>query len=72
MTLFMFVCWCCVGQSCINVTLGFVSPESFRVCLGLADELRLQSRRKEDKLEVGSIGPDPGFGLAQLSSEREN
>ncbi|XP_078176514.1 lysine-specific demethylase JMJ26-like isoform X2 [Carex rostrata] len=39
-------------KSCINVTLGFVSLESFRVCLGLADELRLQSRQKEDKLEV--------------------
>ncbi|KAJ3688612.1 hypothetical protein LUZ61_017776 [Rhynchospora tenuis] len=39
-------------KSCIHVTLGFVSPESFRVCLGLADELRVQSRAKEDNPEV--------------------
>ncbi|KAJ4778911.1 transcription factor jumonji (jmjC) domain-containing protein [Rhynchospora pubera] len=39
-------------KSCINVILGFISPESFRVCLDLADDLRVKSRATEAKAEV--------------------
>lgn len=42
-------------QSCINVVLGFVSPENVGECIRLTQEVRLLSQdlvAAEDKLEV--------------------